>query len=276
MNLINANFLFTPKVMQQLLLFCSENSYQHISSFLSQNSNTRPDFEKALSSLESSFKDTYNAASSNADYKRLSAKFLGDNERFISLLERMKFENFGGYPIACQNIFHYLYEQRYFNALFLNNKNTHNVLITTTFNAEFKLSKSYLLYNNIYFWSIIGGMHPGILLANGKFTGLITQNTKKRLDSFRTRFNDVCYRLSSTRSRLNMNELNGIYIDFKKLNSEFYDFLTEIKNQASGIFIPGSTPLPASFYNGIDHMIAEHSMIMRISEFNISSLKIPN
>ena len=53
--------------------------------------------------------------------RRLPSKpqlLFAENRRLINLLERMKFEGFGGYPYLQQSIFHYIYEQRYINAIF--------------------------------------------------------------------------------------------------------------------------------------------------------------
>lgn len=280
MHLFNANFLFTPQVIHHILSFCSENSYQHAdslaASFKPVPAKGKEFFTERIEYFGREFKNIYSQLSPQSA-KQLSGKFMTLNENFINMLERIKFEALGGYPVIYQNIFHYLYEQRYFSFIMMNVKNSPNVLITTHFNAEPKLSKTYLLYNNLYFWSIIGGMHPGILLANPAFSKAVTANTKNELGDYITAFNGICFSLTVKRPSLQMNSLGEIYSEFKEINTGFLNLLNGINNNSAGIYAPGMfASLPPSFFGGVRHMIDEHTAIKEISDFDLSRINIPN
>lgn len=281
MNLFNANFLFTPQVVRQMLLFCSQNSYQHINSVLNAYGGSgavlNSYFEDSLRKIHADMQNIYSRALSSENPQQLTRQFLSANDMMINLLERIKFEAFNGYPSLLQTTFHYLYEQRYFKALFLDTANSYNVLITTKFNAEFRLSKSYLIYNNLYFFAIIGALHAGTLLHNKQFMRTAVPDVKETLTRYANSFNEIDYALSASRQTLTMASLNKIFNDFKPLNAGMLDFLKNIKARSPKVFQSTSyVTLPQGFFDGIDHMIAEHEMMKRAGEFNLSSLKIPN
>lgn len=281
MNIVNPNFLFTPQVVQQMLVFCSQNSYQHINALLGSYSGTGAElnssFENALRKINADMQNIYSQALAGTGNQQLTRNFLSSNDALINLLERIKFESFNGYPILLQNTFHYLYEQRYFKLLFLDTQNSYNVLITTKFNAEPKLSKTYLLYNNLYFFAIIAALHAGTLLHNKQFIHVTSPEVKKTLIDYANSFNSLDYSLTSQRQAMTPAILNGILAKFKPLNEGMLGLLNNIKERSPKIFQSTSyVTLPQSFFDGIDHMIAEHDMMKKASEFNLSSLKIPN
>lgn len=281
MNIVNPNFLFTPQVVREMLTFCAQNSYQHINALLGSYSGTsavlNQSFENALRKINADMQNIYSQALANAGNPQLTRNFLSSNDMLINLLERIKFEAFNGYPQLLQNIFHYLYEQRYFKLIFLDTQNSYNVLITTKFNAEPKLSKTYLLYNNLYFFAIIGALHAGTLLHNRQFMHVAAPDVKNNLTEFANSFNAIDYSLTSQKQTMTPAVLNGILAKFKPLNDGMLELLQNIKSRSPKIFQSTSyVTLPQSFFDGIDHMIAEHEMMKKASDFNISALKIPN
>lgn len=281
MNIVNPNFLFTPQVVQQMLVFCSQNSYQHINTLLGSYAGTGAElnssFENALRKVNADMQNIYSQALAGTRNPQLTRNFLSSNDALINLLERIKFESFNGYPSLLQTTFHYLYEQRYFKLLFLDTQNSYNVLITTKFNAEPKLSKTYLLYNNLYFFAIIAALHAGTLLHNKQFIHVTSPEVKKTLTDYTNSFNALDYSLTSQRNTMTPAILNGILAKFKPLNEGMLELLNNIKGRSPKIFQSTSyVTLPQSFFDGIDHMIAEHEMMKKASEFNLSALKIPN
>ena len=115
---------------------------------------------KELTNLNESFKKGERPLAYYQEFLRL-------NTALINLLERIKFEAFSGYPVMQQSVFHYIYESRYTNAIFGVKNTVGNVLITNYF-LPFLNNGLSCFYNQMYFWCIIGSMHPSLLMGNLK------------------------------------------------------------------------------------------------------------
>lgn len=271
MNFINCNNLLTPELFFKTVEFWSENSYQHIASLLKSTKGTtavlQPDFKENLQIFYDEFKRI------NMLYKspnqRLPSKpepFFKVNENFIKLLERLKFEGFSGYPILQQPIFHYIYEQRYINAIFSMKNNSGNVLITTNF-LPFQNFFGGCVYNQMYFWSIIGSMHPSLLMDTNAFYNAINGYAKEFLTNVCNSFNKIAFLLSDTKKPIKRFVLREIFEDFEKLNISFLEFLKLAKSNSPQIYSsPSTLRLSQDFYGKVEHMIKEHTLVKEINQ----------
>jgi len=269
MNFINFSGNSSPELLRKTVVFWSENSFQHISSLLKSPSGTtavlQPFFREQLKSFYEQFKAI------NQDFKEKNMPnssyvgFLRLNQSFISLLERIKYEGFSGYPVLQQSVFHYIYEQRYINAVFGNKNMVGNVLITAYF-LPFLNQSMNCFYNQMYFWSIIGSMHPSLLMGNNTFYNAINGYSKEFLTEVCNTFNRINFNLSSLKRPMKRNNLTEIFEEFMHLNCAFLDFLKLIKQNSAKIFIsPSVIRLSADFYAAVDHQIAEHTLVDEIN-----------
>lgn len=271
MNFINCNNQISPDIMRKTIAFWSENSYQHIASLLKSPQGTtavlQPEFKEHLENYYKIFKDINNIY--KTPNKNLSVKpeqFFKLNEKFINLLERIKFEGFSGYPILQQSVFHYIYEQRYINAIF-GMKNSVGFVLITEFFIPFSSHQFSCIYNQMYFWSIIGAMHPSLLLETNAFYNAINGYSKEFLTDITNNFNKINYRLSSLRKPIKKPLLKEIFDDFQSLNLSILDFLLLVKSNNHKIYsYPASVNLSAQFYNKVEHMIKEHTLVKEINE----------
>lgn len=272
MNYINCQNTVSPTEIIKTIAFWAENTLQHIQSLINSYKGTtavlREEFRVELERLLNSFKNIYSLYS-NEQNTRLSLKpdiFFKENMNFINLLERLKFEGYNGYPDLQQTIFHYLYEQRYVNAIFAVNGNNSNLLITTRF-AGMGNYPYICVYNQIYFWSIIGAMHPALLAAVNAFYDATSTYTKEFLTDTTNRFNEVNFALSTLKRPITKPELLKVFEVFEKLNSKFLSFLMLIKQNSPKIYTnPYDTRLPQSFYGTVQHMINEHTLVSEINK----------
>ena len=269
MNYINCKDICLPEDMRKAVEFWSANTVGHIETLLKLKGSSaavmRPYFTKGLEESLYSFKKISHLY--GGDNQKLSTKpqlLFAENRKLINLLERMKFEGFGGYPYLQQTIFHYIYEQRYINAIFGVPNETVG-LITVRFSpmGTFPLV---CIYNQMYFWSVIGAMHPSLIMGNEKFYRTASLHTREYLTEITNRFNSVCFNLSSLKKPPERAELKKVFEVFCALNSEFLRFLKLIKAGGSGIYAAGSpTDMPQSFYKSLDHIIGEHTLVKELS-----------
>lgn len=273
MNYINCKQTLTYELLEETIKFWSENSYQHIGVILNSHKNTDAilsnTFEKELTRLKNTFTDIYNSTKNiqnNRELSLISATFLNENQNFIKLLERLKFEGFNGYPILSQNIFHYIYEQRYINAILSNSTNDKNVLITLNF-KPFKRSTLNCIYNHMYFWSIIGAMHPAILMGISPAGDVLPNALKNKLINIKNKFNAIAFMLSSIKRPISKKELSDIFINFESTNEEILQLLINMKNGKEEV-LPAifNTVLPESFYGALSHMISEHTYVKKLNK----------
>ena len=271
MNYINCKDACLPADMRKAVEFWSANTVGHIETLLKLKGASaavmQPYFTKELENLLQSFKKI-NALYKNEDAFRLPAKpqvFFSENRRLINLLERMKYEGFGGYPYLQQTIFHYIYEQRYINAIFGVQNEAHG-LIT----VHFSPIGSYpfvCIYNQMYFWSVIGAIHPSLMIGNDKFYRSASLHTREYLTEITNRFNLICFKLSGLKKPPVKGELKPVFDEFCRLNLEFLRFLRLIKENGGGIYTAGlPTDMPQAFYKSLDHIIGEHTLVKELCE----------
>ena len=269
MNYINCKDICLPEDMRKAVEFWSANTVGHIETLLKLKGTSaavmRSYFTKGLEESLYSFKKISRLY--GGDNQKLSTKpqlLFAENRKLINLLERMKFEGFGGYPYLQQTIFHYIYEQRYINAIFGVPNETVG-LITVRFSPMGTLPLV-CIYNQMYFWSVIGAMHPSLIMGNEKFYRTASLHTREYLTEITNRFNSVCFNLSSLKKPPERAELKKVFEVFCALNSEFLRFLKLIKAGGSGIYAAGSpTDMPQSFYKSLDHIIGEHALVKELS-----------
>ena len=255
--------------MRKAAIFWSENIAEHINSFLKAVPSTTAVLEDYF---KGELKEYYHKFMNfNENFKKgerplaFFQEFLRVNSGFINLLERIKFEALSGYPVMQQSLFHYIYESRYTNAIFGVKNMVGNVLITNYF-LPFLNNGFSCFYNQMYFWSIIGGMHPSLLLNNNAFYNALNGYSKEFLTNVCNKFNNINYRLSSIRKPVKRNALTDVFRDFCALNSEYLEFLRAVKQTSPKIFItPNLSRLPESFYSAVEHQISEHSLVKEIN-----------
>ena len=118
----------------------------------------------------------------------------------------------------------------------------------------------------MYFWSIIGGMHPSLLLNNNAFYNALNGYAKEFLTEVCNKFNNINFRLSSLKKPVKRNLLYPVFEDFCKLNTEYSEFLNAVKQNSPKIFIsPNFSRLPESFYSAVEHQISEHNLVAEIN-----------
>ncbi len=269
MNFINCGNERTSSLMRKAAIFWSENIAEHINSFLKSVPSTTAVLEDYFKEeLREYFKKFINFNENFKKGERTLAyyqEFLRVNSGFINLLERIKFEAFSGYPVMQQSLFHYIYESRYTNAIFGVKNMVGNVLITNYF-LPFLNNGFSCFYNQMYFWSIIGGMHPSLLLNNNAFYNALNGYSKEFLTDACNKFNNINYRLSSIRKPVKRNALTDVFRDFCTLNLEYLEFLKSVKQNSPKIFItPNLSRLPESFYAAVEHQINEHNLVKEIN-----------
>lgn len=271
MNFINCQNNLSNDLMIKTVAFWSENSFEHINSLLKSNVGTtavlQPFFKEELQNLYEEFKKI------NQMYKQNNprllpkpAVFFKINQRFINLLERLKYEGFSGYPILQQSVFHYIYEQRYINSIFAINNAVGNVLITEYF-YPFQNNIFSCIYNQMYFWCIIGAMHPSLLMGNNAFYNSINGYSKEFLTGVCNNFNLIAFKLSQLKKPIKKAELKEIFEEFEKLNTSFLEFLNLVKSNNPRIFTNAQNlRLSESFYATVNHMIGEHTLVDEINK----------
>ena len=271
MNYINCKDACLPADMRKAVEFWSANTVGHIETLLMLKGSSaavmQPYFTKELENLLQSFKKI-NALYKNEDAFRLPAKpqlLFSENRRLINLLERMKYEGFGGYPYLQQTIFHYIYEQRYINAIFGVQNEAHG-LITVRF-SPIGSYPFVCIYNQMYFWSVIGAIHPSLMIGNDKFYRSASLHTREYLTEITNRFNLICFKLSGLKKPPVKGELKPVFDEFCRLNLEFLRFLRFIKENGGGIYTAGlPTDMPQTFYKSLDHIIGEHTLVKELCE----------
>ncbi len=273
MNYINCHGVMTPENLRQTIKFWSENSYQHIDSILSTYKiNTQilsDNFKRELLRLKDVF-TKINHECENIKNKNgivlIASTFLNENKKFIQLLERLKCEGAGGFPLIFMNVYHYICEQRYINAILSKPDTDVNMLVSIRF-EPFRNETMSCIYNHIYFWSVIGSMHPSLLLGIAPFESLVSQEAKQDLYEVRRRFNDIAYSLSDLKRPLHKNELYSLLEEFYSLNRNFLAMLTGIlKCDSSIIQSTFIKALPEKFFNSVSHMIDEHLYAEKIND----------
>lgn len=270
MNFINCSNNISPELFRKTVVFWSENSYQHIASLLKSPRGTTAIFQNVF---KEQLEDCYNKFKEiNSMYKtdnpRLPIKpdkLFAVNNSFIHLLERIKFEAFSGYPILQQSVFHYIYEQRYINAVFAMKNPIGFVLITEYF-KPFDGKWLGCVYNQMYFWGIIGAMHPSLLMDTNAFYNAINGYSKEFLTSITNGFNKINFLLSQLKKPVKKQEMKEVFTHFKNLNSSMLEFLLLAKSNSPRVYSsPQTLKLSEDFYGKVQHMINEHTLVKEIN-----------
>ncbi|MBQ4119180.1 MAG: hypothetical protein IJD45_02185 [Clostridia bacterium] len=269
MNFINCSNERVSVLMRKAAIFWSENIAEHIASLLRSVPGTTVVLEDFFKEELKGYYQKF--ISFNENFKKgerplaYYQEFLRVNSGFINLLERIKFEALSGYPVMQQSIFHYIYESRYTNTIFTAKNTVGNVLITNYF-PPFLNNGFSCFYNQMYFWSIIGAMHPSLLLNNNAFYNALNGYSKEFLTEVCNKFNNINFNLSSLKRPVKRKPLAEIFEDFCISNIEYLEFLKAVKQSSPKIFIsPNLTRLPESFYSAVDHQINEHSLVEEIN-----------
>ncbi len=275
MNYINCGSEAFGAVIRKSAIFWSENTAQHINSLLKATVGTTAVLDEYFKNELNIYGErfvNFNQSFKNGELPmHYYQDFLRCNSGFINLLERLKFEAFSGYPVLSQTLLHYIYEARYINAIFGNKNITGNVLITNSF-LPFLNNALGCFYNQIYFWSIIGAMHPSLLMENNAFYNALNGYAKEFLTEVCNNFNKINFSLSSLKKPIKKNSLIHVFNAFSLINTEYLEFLDAVKQSNPKIFItPNLTRLPISFYKALEHQINEHKLVKEINE-NISSI----
>ncbi|MBE6786860.1 MAG: hypothetical protein E7537_00765 [Ruminococcaceae bacterium] len=270
MNFINCAKQATPELIRKSVVFWSQNSSQHIDTLLRSTNGTTAvlenDFKEQLKTFRQRFELFYNTFGQNTIPLSRYQEFLRVNSGFINLLERIKFEAFSGYPVLQQSVFHYIYEARYINAVFSAKSPNGNVLITLYF-APFLNQSFNCFYNQMYFWGIIGSMHPSLIMSNNAFYNAINGYSKEFLTNVTNSFNNLNFQLSSLKRPIKKSAISQIFEEFTYLNNNYLEFLKDIRKNSPKIFTtPMVTRLSSYFYGAVDHQIAEHKLVSEINE----------
>ena len=267
MNYINCQKNLPPAVIRKTIIFWCENSLQHISSLLSafrgSGAVLNAEFLREIKEIELIFKSIFEEYSSDKINLPIRPAILFKvNTRFIALLERLKLEGVSGYPILQQSVYHYIFEQNYINAIFGVSLPQSTPIITVKF-APFYSNNC--IVNQIYFWSVIGSMHPSLLLNNTDFNEAINGYSREFLRDTANGFNNVCFRLSAVYK--NKTELTEIFKAFRQLNSNFLAFLISAQKGSTQVFTSTTKPkLSNGFYRASQHMINEHKLVNELCD----------
>ena len=276
MNYINCQNDISPSLMRKTITFWCENSLQHIGSLLSafrgSGAVLNEEFLRELKEIELIFKSVFDEySSSKTNLPTRPAILFKTNTRFIALLERIKLESVSGYPILQQSVYHYIFEQNYINAIFGVMVPLQTPLITVKF-APFYNNNC--IFNQMYFWSVIGSMHPSLLLNNSDFAAALNGYSKEFLRDIVNGFNGIGFMLSSLQKTTNKNKLLKIFENFQQLNSNFLSFLESALAGSARVYTSVSPQrFSDAFYKSVRHMIAEHKLV---NELNQSIAKILN
>lgn len=278
MDFINCRNKVAEEKIVETMKFWAENSYQHIEVILSAPKNFDVElfepFKTKLEELYDDFKETYEKCASiksPTELRNVSSKFMVNDERFIKILERLKFEGFNGNAVLMETVFHFLFEQRYiieiFKGIFMSVKSGED---KNLINVEFKnsglgLSVPQCVVNKSYFWSLISAEHPSIIYNAVPDVGVWTEKANKQFARFRKAFNDFNFRLAEIKSVYNVEEITDILNSFEKENDSFIAFLNQISAGKSDI-LPKTIKqnLPDLFKGVLKHIIDEQLAVKKL------------
>lgn len=274
MNYINCQNSVSPSLMRKTIIFWCENTLQHISSFLAafrgSGATLQEELLREIKEIELVFKSIFEEYSSpKTNLPVRPAILFKTNTRFIALLERIKCEAVSGYPILQQSVHHYIFEQSYLNAIFGVTIPQHIPLITIKFMPFYNNN---CIFNQMYFWSVIGAMHPSLLLNNSDFAAAINGYSREFLRDTVNNFNAVCFSLSELNKPSNKKELLKIFKNFQQLNNNFLNFLEAAYSGSARVYTTTSPHrFSDGFYKSARHMINEHKLV---DELNCSIAEI--
>lgn len=118
----------------------------------------------------------------------------------------------------------------------------------------------------MYFWCIIGSMHPSLLMGNNAFYNAINGYSKEFLTEICNKFNSVAFNLSSLKKPIKKTTILPIFEEFKALNASFLEFLKLVKSNNPRVYINSQNlRLSEAFYATVEHMIKEHTLVDEIN-----------
>lgn len=269
---------FFIKINVDTIRFWAQNSYEHIDVLLNAYKGTEAvlysEFEQELKELNKRFRYIYEKSLCIRTYNEFCTylnKFLCINEHFVKLLERLKFEGFNGYPELYLSVYHFLYEQKYIVEIFKHIEYSkiysNSVLIT----AEFKrkglgCNVCECIYNQMYFWSLIGAQHPNLLLSTFSKDCLPPHMTREYLTEISNKFNCINYNLSRLyNNNLLKCDLKELFEDFEEVNSQFLCILKDFNRDAS-CYLPYDMKchMPKLFFGVWKHIVEEHEYVKKL------------
>lgn len=118
----------------------------------------------------------------------------------------------------------------------------------------------------MYFWCIIGSMHPSLLMGNNAFYNAINGYSKEFLTEICNKFNLIAFNLSSLKKPIKKLAILPIFEEFKALNASFLEFLKLVKTNNPRVYINSQNlRLSEAFYATVEHMIKEHTLVDEIN-----------
>ncbi len=265
-------YSFVNAITMSTIKYWAKNSYQHIDVLLDSAEPNKATLEESfrtnMKRLHGSFQaihDELETVKRDTNVYYMVKRFLRANDHFITLLERLKFEGYNGYPILYQLTYHILYEQMYVKEIFKPLMNSRNVKPQdVVINANFRevglgTNPIQCIYGQLYFWSIIGAEHPSIIMNISPTE--MKQLPKKTIDDFNTMthlFNKMTYKLSNIYPKLNSRNLVIVLKEFETLNKEFIKLLGELWTNPRYLPTKVKDSLPKLFFGILEHIINEH------------------
>lgn len=265
-------YSFVNTITVETIRYFAKNSFQHIDVLFSQTQTSEvtlyDNLNNELKKLYKSFKMIYydlEKVNSDTNIYFTLKKFLKTNDKFVILLERLKFEGYNGHPALYQVIYHVLYEQMYIKEIFRPLMYTRdiqpkNVVINSEF-RKMSLGTNPIdcIYGQLYFWSLIGAEHPSIIMnISIDETNQLPMKTINKLKNTTKRFNNINYNLSEIYPKLNSDNLSSILYKFVELNNEFITLLNELAINSQYMPINMKIHLPKLFFNLLEHITYEH------------------
>lgn len=265
---------FPGDMVLNAVTFWAQNSYEHIDVLLNSGSTPGaqlyPYFKEELEKLFKGFKEIYAESKKEKHQfpKQLVRNFIETNHYFIRLLERLKFEGFNGIPMLMEVTYHFLYEQQYVDQIFMATVPSvyhppKDVVIHAIFRKN-GLGSNPLdcIYGQMYFWSLIGAEHCSILTAN--LENQLPKDTLQQYYKFRNDFNDLNYKLSQIYEDMKPAELSKVFLEFKKVNTQFLAFLKEYKENKEVFPQKVRESLPDLYFGVLQHIIDEHAYVLSL------------
>ena len=261
------------------LTFWSEHTSKHISILLSIAEGTGAvlfyDFKKSLLELRETFNQLHTQLLTQKDNslsKTLAPKFLTANKHFITILERLKFEGFNGYPILIELIYHFILEASYAQKV-LSYRGYQSPAcstpFTTTLNLPFK-STLHAISTHLYIFSLCSAQHTSVILNISPLEILLPESTRHLLQTQKNEFNGINFDISQAYDSLTSAILSKQVHSFTELNTKFCDLLSDFKCPSSTLFPePIKAQLPPVFFDILFHFVDEHTYIANVcSDFN--------
>lgn len=265
-------YSFVNTMTMDTMKYWAKNSYQHIDvllySAMPYDAALSESYNKEMKRLYDAFQaihEELNPAKRERNIYHMVKRFLTLNDHFVTLLERLKFEGFNGYPILYQLTYHILYEQLYVSEIFKPLLNTRyvqpqDVLIHADFRrGGLGTNPLQCIYGQLYFWSIIGAEHPSIIMnISPAEMRQLPEETIDELDNMTHLFNRINYKLTQIYPKLNKENLRMVLKEFDALNKEFLKILEKFSKNSRYLPQAVRKRLPDIFFGILEHIIKEH------------------